>query len=107
MALMDNSRLNNGEEATEASLLAESYRKYWGKDIDVYYKAEICTHPGYCVRGNPAVFDVKRRPWVLPDNGDADKLMKLINVCPTGALKYIRKQKDGEETVTTQNNNNG
>lgn len=87
---MDNSLLN-GQKATEEDLLAAGYRKYTGEEIDVYYNKSVCEHVGNCVRGNGEVFDVDRRPWILPDNASADEVEKVVNTCPTGALKFIRK----------------
>lgn len=80
-----------GQATTEESLLAQGYRKYTGKDIDIYYNKDICAHVGNCVRGNGAVFEVGRKPWILPDNGDAADGARVINTCPTGALKFVRK----------------
>lgn len=87
---MDGSRIGDAQN-TEKSLLAQGYRKYTGEDIDIYYNKDICAHVGNCVRGNPAVFEVGRRPWIIADNGGADDNERVINTCPTGALKFIRK----------------
>ena len=63
-------------------------REYAGADIVVSYDAEICAHAGECVRGAPDVFDVGRRPWIQPDNADAELVAEVIGRCPSGALKY-------------------
>lgn len=81
-----------GTPVTEDTLVAGGYRKYSGEVIDVYYNKEICTHSGNCVRGNAAVFEVGRRPWVIPDNGHAPQVAQVINTCPSGALKFIKKE---------------
>lgn len=79
------------QQTTEELLLAKGYRKYTGEEIDIYYNKDICAHVGNCVRGNSAVFEVGRRPWIIPDNGDAKGDARVINTCPTGALKFVRK----------------
>ncbi|WP_071131107.1 (4Fe-4S)-binding protein [Enterococcus timonensis] len=76
----------------EEELLAQGYRKYSGKDVDIYYSAAICAHVGNCVRGQAEVFQVGRKPWIIPDNASADTNIQVINTCPTGALKYIVKK---------------
>ncbi len=81
-----------GEPVTEETLLAGGYRKYHGEAIDVYYNKEICIHSGNCVRGNSAVFEVERRPWIIPDNGEAPQVAQVIHTCPSGALKFITKE---------------
>lgn len=87
---MDGS-LINGQEVTEVELLEQGYRKYSGEKIDIYYNKDVCAHIGNCVRGNPEVFEVGRRPWILTDNASADEDVRVVNTCPSGALKYIRK----------------
>ena len=77
------------------SILNKGYRKYEGSEIDIYYSTEKCKHAGICVRGNGNVFNVKRKPWILPDNGEADEVMKVIDACPSGALRYKRKEGEG------------
>ena len=80
-----------GKLTTEEELLAKGYRKYTGETIDIYYNKDICAHVGNCVRGNSAVFEVGRRPWIIPDNGTAENDAQVINTCPSGALKFVRK----------------
>ena len=89
---MDNSKLFD-DVATEEELLKNDYRKYYGENMDIYYNATICEHAGECVRGNPLVFEVGRKPWIIPDNGDTPSNQTVINRCPSGALKYLIKEK--------------
>lgn len=87
---MDGSKID-GQTVTEEILKANGYRQYRGKDIDIYYNKDICEHIGNCVRGNGEVFEVGRKPWVIPDNASTEEDIRVINTCPTGALKYVRK----------------
>ncbi|MHC5250834.1 (4Fe-4S)-binding protein [Listeria kieliensis] len=77
---------------TEAELLEKGYRKYLGKDIDVYFNTQICEHSGNCVRGNGEIFNLDRKPWILPDNASKEEVMRVIDTCPSGALQYIQKE---------------
>lgn len=79
------------KEHPEEQLLADGYRKYHGSASDVYYHKDICIHSGKCVRGNPTVFEVGRRPWVIPDNGQKEQVTQVIQSCPSGALKFIQR----------------
>ncbi|MCH4168165.1 MAG: (4Fe-4S)-binding protein [Streptococcaceae bacterium] len=81
----------NYQPVTADLLLALGYRKYSGEKLDVYYSSAICGHVGNCVRGNPHVFQVGRRPWIISDNGNQADTIRVINSCPTGALKYMIK----------------
>ncbi len=67
-------------------------KTYSGKDVDVSFDPEICIHSGNCVRGLPAVFDAKRRPWILPDGAAVDEVIEQVKRCPSGALQYSRRE---------------
>ncbi|MDR0921576.1 MAG: (4Fe-4S)-binding protein [Lactobacillales bacterium] len=80
----------SGKPVTEEELLRLGYKKYYGEGIDIYYSKDICAHIGNCVRGNPKVFEVGRRPWIITDNGEVADNIRIIDTCPSGALKYIK-----------------
>ena len=63
-------------------------KTYNGKTVDVSFDAEVCRHAANCVRGLPAVFDAKRRPWIDPDGAPADEVVAQVKRCPSGALQY-------------------
>ncbi|WP_342746180.1 (4Fe-4S)-binding protein [Trichococcus palustris] len=85
-----------GTTMNESELLAQGYRKYTGENVDVYFNLSVCTHSGNCVRGNHAIFDMKRKPWILPDADSAEEVARVIHTCPSGALKYRLK---GQEEI--------
>jgi uncharacterized Fe-S cluster protein YjdI len=62
-------------------------KRYTGEAVDVSFDPVRCRHAGECLRGLPAVFDVDRRPWILPDAGEADDVVRVVARCPTGALR--------------------
>lgn len=74
-------------------------KRYDGRRIEVTYDAARCLHAAECVRGLPDVFDTARRPWILPDAGDADEVAAVIRRCPTGALHYALADGPPEEPV--------
>lgn len=71
--------------------IEKGYRKYDGEQINVYFSVDTCEHSANCVKGNPNVFDTKRKPWILADAAPADEVARVIDTCPSGALQYIRK----------------
>jgi len=75
----------------EQQLLEKGYRKYYGEKIDVFYNRDMCVHAAQCIRGNADVFNVNRRPWIMPDAADANELAQIIDRCPARALLYILK----------------
>ena len=70
--------------------MTEKVRHYADDRIDVSYNTQRCIHAAECVRGLPAVFDTKRRPWILPAAADADAIAEVIARCPSGALHFTR-----------------
>ncbi len=34
---------------------------------------------------------LKRKPWIMPDEVDVVTVVKVIDTCPSGALKYRHK----------------
>ncbi|NDL67481.1 (4Fe-4S)-binding protein [Anaerotalea alkaliphila] len=84
--------MDNGKKPQdEQELLENGYKKYCGDRIDVYFNKCLCVHSGNCLRGNPAVFKFGRKPWIITDAADAEEVARVIDTCPTGALKYIWK----------------
>jgi len=71
-----------------------SRKTYEGAAVAVSFDPEICEHSGNCVRGLPAVFDAKRRPWIDPDGAPADEVVAQVGRCPTGALRIERPAAD-------------
>lgn len=65
-------------------------REYAGAGITVHWDSDRCFHSERCTRGLPAVFDSSARPWVDPDDADADLVAAVIDTCPSGALSYTR-----------------
>ncbi|HKA49001.1 MAG TPA: (4Fe-4S)-binding protein [Candidatus Dormibacteraeota bacterium] len=57
---------------------------YRGEDIEVSFDLDICVHIGECLRGHEGVFQLRRRPWVLPDEADADAVAEVVERCPSG-----------------------
>ncbi len=80
---------------------ATKLHRYEGRAGVVTYDAKRCIHAAECVRGLPAVFDPKSKPWVQPGATDADALAGVIHRCPTGALKLERTDGAAEAIPAT------
>lgn len=76
---------------------------YRGKKINVRFSVDRCTHVAECLRGAPKVFDTFRRPWVLPDAENPDKVADVVLRCPTGSLHYERLDGGEQETIPDAN----
>lgn len=68
-------------------------KHYETDGLTIVWKPELCQHAAECVRGLPQVFNVDRRPWIMPENATDAEIMEVIDRCPSGALSYIVKNK--------------
>jgi uncharacterized Fe-S cluster protein YjdI len=69
-------------------LMTKRLQTYETPDITVTFDPNICIHSGVCVRGLPAVFDVRRRRWVAPEAASPEQVAAQVARCPSGALQY-------------------
>ncbi|NML51480.1 hypothetical protein HHL19_15525 [Streptomyces sp. R302] len=72
-------------------------KEYDGEGITVTFEPRRCLHAAECVHGLPEVFDLARRPWVLPDAATPERVAEVIRRCPSGALRYHPPQGGGAE----------
>lgn len=61
---------------------------YESAEVTVTFEPALCIHSGNCVRGLPAVFDIRRKRWVRPEVAPASEVQAQIGRCPSGALKW-------------------
>ena len=65
-------------------------RSYRGRAVEVSFDRDLCIHVGACLAGLPEVFELRRKPWILPDGADAEAVADQVRRCPSGALRYRR-----------------
>jgi uncharacterized Fe-S cluster protein YjdI len=75
-------------------------RRYHGEAVGVSFDGARCRHAAECLRGLPAVFDLGRRPWILPDGAGPDEVVGVVARCPTGALRTHPVTSSGESPVS-------
>lgn len=72
-------------------------KKYSNDDITVIWQPHICIHSAICFKGLAGVFDPRRKPWIVLENGDSEQIMQQIEKCPSGALSYVKKEEEAQE----------
>jgi uncharacterized Fe-S cluster protein YjdI len=74
-------------------------RRYKNDDITVYWKPSACIHASYCYRELLEVFDPSRRPWVDMNGSTTEKIIEVVNLCPTEALAWKWNDESKNDSV--------
>lgn len=75
--------------------MARRLQTYEGSGFAVTFDPNLCLHSGNCVRGLPAVFDVRRSRWVDVDGASAEAIEAQVARCPSGALQVPESRRLG------------
>ncbi len=68
-------------------------KEYTNGEITVVWQPAKCIHSGNCFKSDYDTFQPKRRPWIKLENCSTEKVIEIINKCPSGALSYYRNKK--------------
>jgi CDGSH-type Zn-finger protein/uncharacterized Fe-S cluster protein YjdI len=69
-----------------------------GTDLTLLYEGKKCIHSRFCVTWAPRVFLANvQGPWIHPDAMPVERLVEIAHVCPSGAIRYRRKDGQPDE----------
>jgi CDGSH-type Zn-finger protein/uncharacterized Fe-S cluster protein YjdI len=69
-----------------------------GTDLTLIYDGKKCIHSRACVTGAPDVFKANvKGPWIDPDAMELASLVEIAHACPSGAIRYHRKDNRADE----------
>lgn len=75
-----------------------------GDKLTLIYEGRKCIHSRFCVTGAPQVFIANvEGPWIHPDAIDVARLVEIAHACPSGAIRYERKDGAPNETAPPVN----
>jgi len=80
-------------------------RKYRNNEITVYWKPDACVHASYCYRELIEVFDPGRRPWVDMNGAPTDRIIEVVNMCPTEALTWKWNDENKNKDISVDQTN--
>jgi CDGSH-type Zn-finger protein/uncharacterized Fe-S cluster protein YjdI len=87
-----------------ASTVSGGVETAQGERIEIEFEAKRCIHSRFCVTGAPQVFLANvKGPWIHPDAMPVDRLVEVAHACPSGAIRYRRKDGAPEEPVPPVN----
>lgn len=67
-----------------------------GREVTIHFDAGKCVHSRHCVLSHPEVFvpNVKGE-WIYPDAAPAEEVIRLGQMCPSGAIRVLRNDGTG------------
>jgi CDGSH-type Zn-finger protein/uncharacterized Fe-S cluster protein YjdI len=75
-----------------------------GRQIELQFEAKRCIHSRFCVTWAPKVFLANvQGPWIHPDAMPVEQLVEVAHACPSGAIRYRRKDGAPNEPVPPVN----
>jgi CDGSH-type Zn-finger protein/uncharacterized Fe-S cluster protein YjdI len=90
--------------AAPAPALSGDTERIAGTALDLIYEGKRCIHSRFCVTLAPQVFLANvKGPWIHPDAMPAERLVDIAHACPSGAIRYQRRDGQPEEGVPPVN----
>jgi CDGSH-type Zn-finger protein/uncharacterized Fe-S cluster protein YjdI len=75
-----------------------------GKSLTLLFDSRKCIHSRFCVTWAPNVFLANvQGPWIQPDAMEVERLVEIAHVCPSGAIRYRRKDGKPDEAAPLVN----
>jgi CDGSH-type Zn-finger protein/uncharacterized Fe-S cluster protein YjdI len=75
-----------------------------GAGMTLIYDGKKCIHSRFCVTGAPNVFLANvKGPWISPDAMEVERLVDIAHACPSGAIRYDRKDGHANEAAPPVN----
>ena len=70
-----------------------------GRDVVIHFEAKRCIHARFCVLQQPGVFKANVvGAWIVPDDATTTEgLVMVAQNCPSGAIRYARRDGGPEE----------
>ncbi len=78
--------------------MSENIERATGEQVDILFEGKKCIHARHCVLSRPDVFVPNvAGEWIHPDAATAEEVVALAHACPSGAIRYERKDGGPQE----------
>jgi CDGSH-type Zn-finger protein/uncharacterized Fe-S cluster protein YjdI len=85
-------RANAPSDAPPVPSVVDGVDQVDGKRLTLLYEGKKCIHARFCVTGAPNVFLANvEGPWIQPDAMPVESVVEIAHACPSGAIRYRRK----------------
>ena len=78
----------NGQEFASKDTASDRAQTYSGESVTIHDDRSRCSHAGMCSDNLSAVFKFGVEPWIDPNGAEADEIIRVVGLCPSGALTY-------------------
>jgi CDGSH-type Zn-finger protein/uncharacterized Fe-S cluster protein YjdI len=87
-----------------ASTVVNGVETVQGRKLELMFEQQRCIHARFCVTGAPHVFLANvQGPWIHPDAMDVEAVAEIAHACPSGAIRYRRKDGRPDEQAPPVN----
>ena len=92
------------EAPSPAPKTAAGIEEIEGNDLTLLFDSKKCIHSRFCVTWAPNVFLANvQGPWIHPDAMNVERVVEVAHVCPSGAIRYRRKDGKPDEAAPPVN----
>lgn len=75
-------------------------RAYTNGEVVIFWQASKCVHATTCFTRLRTVFDPVKRPWINPYGASTERILEMIEACPSDALtfRWVDESKNSNES---------
>ena len=90
--------------AAPAAEVTHGVERVQGEKLELEFEAKRCIHSRFCVTWAPQVFLANvQGPWIHPDAMPVERLVEVAHACPSGAIRYRRRDGQPDESAPPVN----